>query len=150
MCGGIVFMAVALVVVVYRRAIWAIEGATGKDWGPGGPESRKEPDRDWTLALVNDGQFPDMPRLQYLRSCGIDCQRMVELAQMVVSGVALSHNSVTGKGRPLSRDELTMLQEQLVELGHARWKSAKSKNQGVELTPPGRAMFRAIATGKKA
>lgn len=67
------------------------------------------------------------------------------LAAGLLAGRQFSQSVWTGQSGIFSRSEFEELRAELLKRNLARWKNADSPSQGVELTPPGRAVFRRLA-----
>ena len=139
--AALVFLVWSFWTLRRRQALWFIERAIGRDLD--GDGSTGKPGKPEPLVVELHQEDPHTP-IQYL-NCGVEVARMREVARLVLAGKGLTFAEMTGKDKPLSRAELEVLQAELVGLGHAQWKSEKAHSAGVELLPPTRAMFRAIA-----
>ena len=72
--------------------------------------------------------------------------QVLELAEGVVNGVSLSENTWCGRGKPFSISQFRGLRAVLLKRKLAVWRNEHSPSQGVELTLPGRAVFRKYLT----
>jgi hypothetical protein len=84
------------------------------------------------------------------RKLGIPADRLVTLAKAVTTaGRPFSLRELAGRGRPLSgRAEFEELRDKLLELDWLQWRDPGNRQQGLDLTRPGRAALEAIAEGR--
>ena len=76
----------------------------------------------------------------------IEISQLVETGKLLVSNGYSFATSISGSGMPLSRPQYEALRDLLIAKGLAKWKSEKSHQLGCELTTPGKALFKQLAT----
>lgn len=85
------------------------------------------------------GDYLDLPE-------GFSVELMADVCQRLLrSGASFSMGYLSGNGKPLSRSEFELLRDLFIGRGLAVWNNARSKNQGVTLTAPGRAVVKRFA-----
>jgi len=81
----------------------------------------------------------------WLEIPGIAPEVLAEVAELVLAGHNFSMGSMSGRYKPLSRNQYEAMRDRLIESGALSWASDKSHSQGVTITKPGLALFRCIA-----
>lgn len=87
----------------------------------------------------------DHQHSQYL-DLPLSTQQITVVAALLASGRPFALASFAGQGKPLSRAEFESLRDYFFEHGLARWRNDRAPNQGIELTPPGRALMRRFSS----
>lgn len=72
--------------------------------------------------------------------------KLVALAQGLLAGKPFAERQWTGENGPFSQSEFDRLRAEMLQRGLLRQKSVKSKTQGYELTPAGRAVMQDFAS----
>lgn len=80
-----------------------------------------------------EGQFIDLP---------VTPEQLHQLAQGLAAGTPFSLAAWSGQGKTFSRNEYETVRAELLKRGLARWSNARARQQGLELTPAGRAVFK--------
>ena len=127
----------------WESLLWATERITGIDLDRDGAVG--EPGRRTVqLEIVR----PDQPGMfQYLNMPEELFAKLPEVANRLInSGTPFSQSAMTGKGRPLSRNEFNELRDLLVARGAAQWRDEDNPTRGVDLTPYGKAVMRKLIT----
>lgn len=152
---GVGFTAAALAALaswLSYRARWAfvMERILGVDLNQDGvigqpepepPPARAEPVR---IEIIQEGgragDFIELPaRPEQLRM----------LADGLQGGRAFSQSVWTGNSGIFTRSEFEALRAELLRRGLAKWRKEGAPGQGIELTPPGRAVMRRFASETK-
>lgn len=63
------------------------------------------------------------------------------VARMVNNGISFTHRDMTGRGKPLSRNEMDLLVGRLIERDMAAWKDDDNHQLGIDLLPAGTSLF---------
>jgi len=82
--------------------------------------------------------FPELPA-----SAG----QMKDLAIGLLAGAPFSEATWCGEGRPFSRGQFQAVREEFRRQGWARWRNERATNQGMEISPAGRAVCRELVGG---
>jgi hypothetical protein len=72
---------------------------------------------------------------------------VTQAARRILATGSISHATLAGPGRPLSRAEYEALRDELIARGLAVWANPDAHNVGLELTAAGRATIRRLANG---
>ena len=104
------------------------------------PEKHKPSEPPITLRVERN--YPGGHQTMYSR-IPVTHEAFEIFARRVLAGRSMSVGAMTGKGQPLTRSEYEQLMVFLDKSGIVRWANIKSKNQGRELTRPGRASLEA-------
>ena len=87
---------------------------------------------------------PGEKRMAFLDLPG-NGQQLGQLARGALAGRSFSEGEWTGSGGPYSRADFRQLRGDLLARGLLEWRNDSAPSQGVELTAPGRAVFRRLA-----
>jgi len=133
--GGVILVVLA----VFMRRVWQgwFQVETVR------PATRPEPAqrRDRVEVEVSE---PGEKRMSFLDLPG-SAEQLAQLASGVLAGKPFSEGTWSGGARPYTRAEFRQLRGDLLERGLLTWRNDSAPAQGVELTAPGRAVFRKIA-----
>lgn len=122
----------------WRALVWGWETATGQDIDGDGVvgEPDNEPARlDVWVHRENGATRRTLP---------VTPEQLQAWAQGVASGLSISENTWTGRGKPFSRAEYRDMRDALIRYGWAQWRDPNAPQQGLELTRAGKAVLRAI------
>jgi hypothetical protein len=86
---------------------------------------------------ASEGIFCDVP---------IDRERLAVLANGLIAGATLAETTWTGPGRPFTRAEFAQVRAALIARGLASWRNSNCPARGCDLTRPGRAAMKWLAT----
>ena len=134
--AGLVILAV---LAVFMRRVW--EGWFQSETVRAAVPSQMPQNRDRVEVEVSK---PDSKQMTFLDLPG-DRQQLGQLASGVLAGRSFSEGEWSGGGRPYSRSEFRELRGELLERGLLTWRNHDAPAQGVQLTAPGRAVFRRLA-----
>lgn len=77
---------------------------------------------------------------------GITMEQLIDTGKLLVkNGMNFSH-TLSGNGKPLTRKQFEALRDLCLNNNLAQWRNNRAHNQGVELLPPGKSLFRQLAT----
>jgi len=134
--AGVVVLAVLAVFIVRVWQAWfqteTVRTATR-------PEPAQRRDR-----VEVEVSKPEERAMMFLDLPG-SADQLAQLASGVLAGKPFSEGTWSGGGRPYTRAEFRQLRGDLLERGLLTWRNDSAPAQGVELTAPGRAVFRKIA-----
>lgn len=71
--------------------------------------------------------------------------QMKDLAIGLLAGAPFSETTWCGEGRPFSRGQFQAVRGEFLKQGWARWRNERATNQGMEISPAGRAVCRELA-----
>lgn len=89
---------------------------------------------------------PGSHQEQYLEIKGIGRARLRSLASGALSGIPLSESAWCGAHKPFSKKEFHQVRGELIKRGWLAWKNPEATSLGVEITRPGRAVFKRLSS----
>ena len=136
---GVAGVVVLVVLCVFMVRVWQAWFQTETVRQPGQPQIHQVRDR-----VEVEVSKPDEKAMQFLDLPGTGDQ-LGQLARGVLAGRSFSEAEWSGGGRPYARSEFRELRGELLARGLLEWRNDNAPAQGVQLTAPGRAVFRRIA-----
>jgi len=125
----------------WESLLWATERITGVDIDRDGKVG--EPGRRTVQLEISNPEKPS--GLQYLNVPEEMYPKLIEVASRVImSSTPFSQATMTGKGRPLSRNEFNDLRDLFVARGVAVWRDENHPQRGIRFTPYGMSVMRRL------
>jgi len=133
----------------WESLLWATERITGVDINRDGEIGEPGPGRRTVQLEISS---PDEPgSIRYLNIPDPLFAKLPEVAHRVImSRTPFSQAAMTGKGRPLSRNEFNDLRDLFVARGVATWRDGEHPQRGIEFTPFGLSLMRKLIDNQDA
>lgn len=125
----------------WRELVWSLESSLAVDLDRDGIKG----DPDQVVNTVRVELVRDEGRRVQIADIPTDPARLADFARGILDGQPISERQWSGAGALFSQNEFRAVRDAFMARGWLRWVDARYPQQGIELSPAGRAALRGLA-----
>jgi hypothetical protein len=129
----------------WRAMVWQTENFLHRDIDGDGYQGQPAPPQTVRVEMLRDAVDGPYPQTQ-IAELPTSKEKMTDLARGVLGGTPFSEPQWSGAGALFSRNEFRQVRDVFLSRGWVRWKDDRYPQQGLELSPAGKAVMRTFAS----